>query len=155
MVTSRSSHQGEVAAVEAALTALVRRARLDVHAGVAQIAGVTLDRASYAVLNCIGAWGPLRLSELAEHLGADPSTASRQVRRLELDGYVDRAEDPSDRRARLFSLTPAGADVVARVRSARRAAVAHLLEDWQAEDRGELARLLSQLVESLPHGDTQ
>lgn len=156
MVTSRSSHPREIAAVEAALTTLVRRAKLpDAHVAVAQSAGIALDRAAYVVLARIGEWGPLRLSELAERLGADVSTASRHVHQLELDGYVDRAEDPSDRRAWLLSLTPSGADAVARVRSARQAAVARLLEDWPAEDRRELARLLGRLVESLTRGGTQ
>lgn len=155
MVTSRSDHPREVAAVEAALTTLVRRAKLpEAHAAVARTAGVALDRAAYVVLTRIGEWGPLRLSELAERLGADVSTASRHVHQLQLDGYVDRAEDPTDRRAWLLSLTPTGADAVARVRLARQAAVAQLLEDWSAEDRRALARLLGRLVESLTRGDT-
>jgi DNA-binding MarR family transcriptional regulator len=156
MVTSPSAGGREAAAVEAALTTLVRRAKLpDAHAAVAQTAGIALDRAAYVVLTRIDEWGPLRLSQLAERLGADVSTASRHVHHLELDGHVDRAEDPSDRRAWLLSLTPSGVDAVARVRSARQAAVARLLEDWPAEDRRELARLLGRLVESLILGDTQ
>lgn len=156
MVTSPSAGGREAAAVEAALTTLVRRAKLpDAHAAVAQTAGIALDRAAYVVLTRIDEWGPLRLSQLAERLGADVSTASRHVHQLELDGYVDRAEDPSDRRAWLLSLTPSGVDAVARVRSARQAAVSRLLEDWPAEDRRELARLLGRLVESLILGDTQ
>lgn len=156
MVTSRSAHAREVAAVEAALTTLVRRAKLpEAHAAVAQTAGVALDRVAYVVLTRISEWEPLRLSQLAQRLGADVSTASRHVHQLELDGYVERIQDPSDRRAWLLSLTPTGADAVARVRSARQTAVARLLEDWPADDRRELARLLGRLVEALTHGDTQ
>lgn len=156
MDMSRSTHAREVAAVEAALTTLVRHAKLpDVHAAVAQAARVALDRVAYVVLTRIGERGPLRLSQLAERLDADASTASRHVHQLELDGYVDRAQDPSDRRAWLLSLTPSGADAVARVRSARQAAVARLLKDWPADDRRELARLLGRLVESLTDGEPQ
>lgn len=154
MPSSRSTHASEVAAVEAALTTLVRRAKLpDAHTAVAAAAGIRLDRAAYVILNRIGEWGPLRLSALAERLAVDLSTASRHVHRLETEGYVDRDDDPSDRRASLLSLTPAGLDAVARIRTARQEAVARLLEDWPAEDRRDLARLLGRLVESLTRSD--
>lgn len=155
MPSARSPRPSDIAAIEAALTVLVRRARLpDAHAAAAAAAGVRLDRASYVVLSRIGEWGPIRLSELAGRLGVDVSTASRHVHRLVTDGYITRADDPTDRRAALLSLTEPGTEAVDRIRAARRDALGRLLDDWPADDRAALARLLSRLAESLTAGET-
>jgi DNA-binding MarR family transcriptional regulator len=148
--TSESDVTDDIAAIEAALTTLVRRMKLpENHTKIVAAAGVGLDRAAYVVLSRIGAWGPLRLSELAEKLAIDGSTASRHVQRLEADGYLTRTHDPSDRRAALLSLTGQGSDVVARIRRARIDALSEHLADWTPTDRGELARLLRRLADAL------
>ncbi len=140
----------EIARIEAAITTLVRRTKLpNAHARITQTAGVDVDRAGYIVLNRIGEWEPLRMSELAERLNVDLSTVSRHVTRLQRDGYVDRTTDPSDRRASLLRLSDTGRDAVCRVRDARRAHVAALLEEWPASDRTTLAALLDRLVDTI------
>jgi DNA-binding MarR family transcriptional regulator len=56
------------------------------------------------------------MSALAEHLHVGSSAVSGLVDRLVEHGYLDRYEDPGDRRAQLVSLTPAGVDVLDRIR---------------------------------------
>jgi DNA-binding MarR family transcriptional regulator len=56
------------------------------------------------------------MSALAEHLQVGSSAVSGLVDRLVEHGYVDRQEDPSDRRHQLVSLTPAGEEVLDRIR---------------------------------------
>jgi DNA-binding MarR family transcriptional regulator len=56
------------------------------------------------------------MSALAEHLHVGSSAVSGLVDRLVEHGYLDRYEDPVDRRAQLVSLTPAGTDVLDRIR---------------------------------------
>lgn len=139
-----------VARIEAAFTALVRRARLPAsHERMAGAAGLALDRAGYVVLVFIGEWGPLRLSELAHHLGLDVSTASRHVKRLEEHGCVQRASDPTDGRVCLVSLTAIGEGALDRVRDARQAALADIVKSWPARDRESLARLLERLLDDV------
>ncbi len=68
--------------------------------------GVDADR--YASLSMIGAFGPIRLTELAEELGQPLTTMSDTVRRLEQRGLVRRRENPDDRRSFLFELSARG-----------------------------------------------
>jgi DNA-binding MarR family transcriptional regulator len=50
----------------------------------------------------------LPLGQLADRLACVKSNVTQLVDRLEADGLVTRAPDPSDRRSRLAVLTPAG-----------------------------------------------
>ena len=68
--------------------------------------GVEADR--YGMLSLIGAYGPLRLTEVASSLGLPLTTASDSVRRLEARGHVRRTPNPDDGRSFLFELTARG-----------------------------------------------
>jgi DNA-binding MarR family transcriptional regulator len=52
--------------------------------------------------------GPARPTALAERLHASKQALSFVVDRLERDGYLTRTPDPSDRRAKVLTLTAAG-----------------------------------------------
>jgi DNA-binding MarR family transcriptional regulator len=62
----------------------------------------------YATLSAVGAFGPIRLTELASMLGTPPTTTSDVVRRLERRRHVRRRSNPEDGRSTLLELTPAG-----------------------------------------------
>jgi DNA-binding MarR family transcriptional regulator len=62
----------------------------------------------YAALSMIGAFGPMRLTEVAADLGMPLTTASDVVRRLEDRGFVRRKKNPDDGRSFLFELTKVG-----------------------------------------------
>ncbi|WP_439033146.1 MarR family winged helix-turn-helix transcriptional regulator [Gordonia terrae] len=51
---------------------------------------------------------PMRLTELAEQAGVTKQTAGGIVDQLEAAGYLTRVSDPSDRRARLVTLSDRG-----------------------------------------------
>jgi len=68
--------------------------------------GVPLD--DYATLSAIGAFGPIRLKELASMLGTAARTMSDVVRRLERRRHVRRRANPDDGRSTLLELTAAG-----------------------------------------------
>lgn len=67
------------------------------------------------------------MTELAETSGLAATELSRLVSGLEQDGFVKRTSDPTDKRARLVSLTRAGATLAARV---HREATADLRGVW-------------------------
>ncbi|MBM4407275.1 MAG: MarR family transcriptional regulator [Chloroflexi bacterium] len=76
--------------------------------------GVTMAQAK--VLYVLAAAEALRMSELAMRLGVSTSTASGAVDRLVDLGLIERRADPSDRRQVFVAVTPAGADVLERMR---------------------------------------
>jgi DNA-binding MarR family transcriptional regulator len=55
---------------------------------------------------------PTTLRELAARLGADPPYVTVMIDDLERRGLVERAPHPTDRRAKLVALTPAGRRIV-------------------------------------------
>ena len=140
-----------IAAIEQGLTGVVRQANLPrAHARFAAAAGVPLlDKSAYFVLGRIGDEGPMRLSELADALGVEPSTVSRQVSELERAGFVERRTDERDARASRLFLTRSGQRTLANLRRARRELITELVADWTAEERTTLARLLPKLADSL------
>lgn len=67
-----------------------------------------VDHAHYGTLSMLGAFGPLRLTEVARELGVPLTTASDVVRRLEGQGLVLRRRNPADGRSFLFELSARG-----------------------------------------------
>jgi DNA-binding MarR family transcriptional regulator len=93
--------------------------------------------------------GPIRASDLAEMVCADPSTVSRQVAALVRSGLIERRADPGDGRASLLAATEAGRDAIAWHRRMRGAAVGPLIADWSEPDRETFLRLLHNLTRGL------
>lgn len=56
------------------------------------------------VLFALALSGPEAVGELAERMGLSPATVSQLVNELERGGFVDRREDPRDRRRTIVSL---------------------------------------------------
>jgi DNA-binding MarR family transcriptional regulator len=78
--------------------------------------GVDVTMSQAKCLYLAGVHPGIGMSALAEHLHVGSSAVSGLVDRLVEHGYLDRYEDPVDRRAQLVSLTPAGVEVLDRIR---------------------------------------
>ena len=83
----------------------------------------------------------MTIGVLAERLGVTQQAASKSVADLERRGYVARAPDPDDARARLVALTPRGVGAISRARE-QRAALAGELAERLGPERVEDARRL-------------
>lgn len=68
------------------------------------------------VLGLLRDHGPLSPTALGDKMIVTRATVTGVVDSLERRGYVERTPHPEDRRSLLIRLTPAGVDVVARVR---------------------------------------
>ncbi len=105
----------------------------------------------FEVLNALQAeGGKLRVMDLAERVHASPSSLSRQLSRMEDDGYVrrDRGND-ADQRAVLIVLTRDGRDTWRRanttyLRVVKRLFINHLTES----DVTHLNRVLTKVLEA-------
>lgn len=80
------------------------RAEFDRRTGAA---GLGLTPAEARTLSHVARTGPVRQAALAERMGIEAMTLSACLDRLEAQGYVRRAADPSDRRAKLVDTTDA------------------------------------------------
>jgi DNA-binding MarR family transcriptional regulator len=89
--------------------------------------------------------GPGTLRELAEAVGVDAPATTVLVNDLEARGLVMRAPHPTNRRAKIASLTPAGRELVARaLRAKERPPQAFV--DSSASDLAALDRVLDALT---------
>jgi DNA-binding MarR family transcriptional regulator len=114
-----------------------------------QRAGIRMDRANYGVLVRLGSIAPVRLSDLAQDLGVDVSTVSRQVQSLEQKGLVDRGPDPDDGRAVRLELTRKGKAVMRKMQAAWQETIAGVLVGWKPDDIREFAALLARFASDL------
>jgi DNA-binding MarR family transcriptional regulator len=58
--------------------------------------------------------GPCGMSEVSQRFDISAAAASQLVEKLVHAGYLDRAEDPSDRRAKLLTLSAKGEELIQR-----------------------------------------
>jgi DNA-binding MarR family transcriptional regulator len=79
--------------------------------------------------------GPIRLSDVAEQEGLNPTLLSRTVANLARDGLVTRTADDVDRRSAWLDATTAGRELAAEIRAQRTQAVDSALARLSSEDR--------------------
>lgn len=108
-----------------------------------------MDRAGYLLLRTLEETGPLPISQLAERVGLDGSTVTRQVAALEGDGFAERCADPTDRRCSIVRPSAHGHRLMREVQLQRRDRFEELLTGWSDADRADLARLLARLNRSI------
>lgn len=108
-----------------------------------------MDRAGYLLLRTLEETGPLPVNQLAERVGLDGSTVTRQVASLESDGFAERSTDPGDRRCCIVRPTEHGRRLMRDVQRQRRERFDELLAGWSDADRADLARLLARLNRSV------
>lgn len=136
--------------IERGLTTIVRWGNLPkVRERFAGAAGVALDRSSYSLLFRLNECGPSRLSDLAQKVALDLSTASRQVHFLEASGLVQKETVEEDRRAALLSVTAKGHDLIERILTAKRAFITEILSDWTPEEQRSLGHMLTRLADAM------
>ncbi|MBK4121020.1 MarR family winged helix-turn-helix transcriptional regulator [Kocuria rhizophila] len=96
--------------------------------------------------------GGVRMTMIAANLGVRTPTATQGVDRLSRAGLVRRDPDPTDARAVLVSLTPAGEEVLAREDERRNGFVADVLSTLDAREVAALDAALPVLAK-LATGD--
>src|SRR5215208_3585684 len=101
----------------------------------------------FTVLVALDEQGSTSQAELGRRLWIDRSDLHAVLNDLERGGLVARVRDEADRRRNLVTLTPAGVDALERLDAQVEAAQAALLEPLSADERREVRRLLSRLVE--------
>jgi DNA-binding MarR family transcriptional regulator len=130
MPAPTATHLEPAARLRQAISRLYRRLRIT---DASQAAGLTPARTSL-LLN-VESTGPLRLSQLAEAEGLNPTMLSRMVGELAQSGLLERSPDPEDRRAAWVQVTGAGRELARRMRQERTQAMTAALERLTATDR--------------------
>ena len=112
-------------------------------------AGIPLDRALFPLLVSVERFGPIGVVELADRVGRDYTTVSRQVAKLESLGLVERRGNAADRRVREAVVSPKGKAMTERVDAARDRIGRAIFETWDARDIDDLVRLMRKFADAM------
>ena len=91
----------------------------------------------------------MSMSDFADAMRVDPSTATRAVDRLERDGLAERVQQSDDRRYVLARATPDGIKTMRRVARLRAMGMHRLLESFDDDERDQFAAYLERFVDSI------
>jgi DNA-binding MarR family transcriptional regulator len=109
-------------------------------------AGIPLDRALFPLLVGIERLGPIGVVELAERVGRDYTTVSRQVSKLHSLGLVERSPSDADARVRIACITSKGKAMTDAVDAAREKMAREIFASWPEDDFDNLVRLMSKFA---------
>ena len=90
-------------------------------------------------------WTP---SNLGEELGLSVSAVTQMANRLNSIGYVERVEDPEDRRVKHLMLTPLGQHVMERRQARRVGRLEAVMTNMSVQRQFEFISLLEELIEA-------
>lgn len=112
--------------------------------------GPALEQAQLDALEILGSepdgW---RMSDFADAMHIDPSTATRAVNRLQQLGLAERVTGDDDRRVVVAQVTATGRRMVRRVATGRAVGMTRLLEPFDEAERQELAVYLERFVAAI------
>jgi len=111
-------------------------------------AGIALDRALFPLLVLVDRFGPIGVVNLADRVGRDYTTVSRQLTKLESLGLVGREASQRDKRIRETVITRKGREMTSAIDKARDRILTAMLREWSHQEITTLARLLRQLADA-------
>lgn len=136
--------------VDAVTDAVLTASRVLMAVSARSIAAVeeAITLPQFRLLVVLDTRGPLKLTSLADHLGVNPSTATRMVDRLVAGELVSREANPASRRELVVGLTGAGARIVRDVTRYRRDEITKIVSRMPERARHGLVRALSAFAEA-------
>jgi DNA-binding MarR family transcriptional regulator len=110
-----------------------------------------LELGQVDTLDLLAAHDSWRMTDLADALRVDPSTATRAVQRLVRAGLAERRPSDEDGRVVMVSATMHGRACHEAISRRRRQAMESMLGEFDARERRHLADLLERFVAALDH----
>ena len=107
-----------------------------------------LSMPQFSILMQLHHKGPCGMSEVSDRFDISPAAASQLVDKLVHAGYLERAEDPSDRRAKLLTLSIKGKELIQQGTEERYRWMDDLTSKLNAEERAKVVEALNILTEA-------
>jgi DNA-binding MarR family transcriptional regulator len=118
-------------------------------------AGIALDRALFPLLVMVERLGPIGIVDLADRVGRDYTTVSRQITKLEALGFVDRRSSSADGRVREAVITANGKALTDKIDSARETMARTIFENWPQQDVFDLVRLMRRFADAVQNAPSK
>ena len=114
-----------------------------------------LSMPQFSILMQLHYKGVCGLSEISERFDVSAAAASQLAEKLVQSGYLERAEDPSDRRAKLLRLSSSGEKLVSEGIQERYRWMDEVTSELSAEDSAKVAEALNILTNAAREMDTR
>jgi DNA-binding MarR family transcriptional regulator len=108
-----------------------------------------LSMPQFSILMQLHHKGACGVSNISERFDITNAAASQLVDKLVQSGYLERAEDPSDRRAKVLNLTAAGQTLVMEGIQERHRWMDELVKGLSAGERAKVTEALTILTEAV------
>ena len=105
-----------------------------------------LSMSQFSILMQLHHKGPCGMSEISERFDVTPAAASQLVDKLVQSGYLERDEDPSDRRAKLLKLSPNGVKLVEQGMNERHRWMDEITKNLSADEQKKVIEALDILT---------
>ena len=114
-----------------------------------------LSMPQFSILMQLHYKGVCGLSEISERFDVSAAAASQLAEKLVQSGYLERAEDPSDRRAKLLRLSSSGEKLVSEGIQERYRWMDEVTSKLSTEDSAKVAEALNILTNAAREMDTR
>ncbi len=117
-----------------------------------------LSMPQFSILMQLHYRGTCSISDISDRFDFSAAAASQLVDKLVQAGYLERAEDPSDRRAKLLTLSAKGGELLKEGIEERYRWMDDLASSLSAEERGKVSEaliLLTNAVEKMENGNRE
>jgi DNA-binding MarR family transcriptional regulator len=107
-----------------------------------------LSMPQFSILMQLHHKGPCGMSEISERFDISNAAASQLVEKLVQGEHIERAEDPTDRRAKVLQLTAKGKDLIEAGFKERYKWMDEVVSNLKAEEREKVVEALTILTEA-------
>jgi MarR family transcriptional regulator, 2-MHQ and catechol-resistance regulon repressor len=107
-----------------------------------------LSMPQFSILMQLHHQGVCGISDIGERFDITNAAASQLVEKLVQSGHLERAQDPSDRRAKVLQLTPKGRDLIETGIAERYRWMEDLAKSLSLEDKEKVAETLTILTKA-------
>lgn len=111
-------------------------------------AGISLEPVALPIIVRVGRQPEISIGELANQIGRNHSSVSRQVDKLVAAGVLTEVER-RDQRVRRITLSPQGQRALLQIKVARESVLRQRLSGYSDTERADLVRVLQHLVSTL------
>ena len=114
-----------------------------------------LSMSQFSILMQLHHKGSCGVSDISERFDVTAAAASQLVDKLAQAGYLERTEDPTDRRAKLLTLSAKGAELISLGTEERYRWMDDLAATLSAEDQKKVSQALTLLTHAVEKMDSK
>lgn len=108
-----------------------------------------LSMPQFSILMQLHHKGPCGMSQISERFDISNAAASQLVDKLVQSGYIERAEDPNDRRAKVLQIAPKGKELIDAGVKERHRWLDELVKTLSVNEKEKISEALTILTESV------